>query len=152
MSYRESTSEPTEQLITQIGQKNVVLLLDNAEHLVSIGQMLEQILESCPNLRILLTSRERLGVLGETVFPLGGFADDESALELLDLACRRTGTDFVWQTKTAIKICDALERFPLAIELAAAMIKCFPCNNQIMTPPIAVSATIKAARNSVSES
>ncbi len=126
MSYRESSSNPLEQLQNQIGQKNVVLLLDNAEHLISIGTMLETLLESCPNLRILLTSRERLGVLGETVFPLGGFADDESALELLDLACRRTGTVFTWQTKTALKICNALERFPLAIELAAAMIGVLP--------------------------
>ncbi len=126
MSYRESSSNPLEQLQSQIGQKNVVLLLDNAEHLISVGTMLETLLESCPNLRILLTSRERLGVLGETVFPLGGFADDESALELLDLACRRTGTVFTWQTKTALKICDALERFPLAIELAAAMIGVLP--------------------------
>ncbi len=126
MSYRESTSEPLEQLKTQIGLKNIVLLLDNAEHLVSIGETLEHLLESCPNLKILLTSRERLGVLGETVFPLEGFADDESALELLDLACRRTGTNFVWHTKTAIKICNLLERFPLAIELAAALITVLP--------------------------
>jgi hypothetical protein len=126
MSYRESVSEPLEQLQKQIGQKNMVLLLDNAEHLVSIGEMLLGLLESCPNLRVLLTSRERLGVLGETVFPLEGFQDDESALELLDLACRRTGTAFAWQTKTAIKICNLLERFPLAIELAAALITVLP--------------------------
>jgi predicted ATPase len=126
MSYRESASEPLEQLKIQIGQKQMVLLLDNAEHLVSIGEMLEQLLESCPNLRILLTSRERLGVLGEMVFPLGGFADDESALELLEIASKRTGTNFIWHTKTAIKICALLERFPLAIELAAALVAVLP--------------------------
>ena len=61
----------TEGLVEMIGEKPVLLVLDNCEHLVDgCAALTHTLLTECPNLRILIGSRERLRIAGETVSPL----------------------------------------------------------------------------------
>ena len=60
-----------EVLIESLGSRRVVLVLDNCEHVVDeVAKLADVLLRACPDLRILATSRERLGIGGEAVFQL----------------------------------------------------------------------------------
>ena len=115
----------------------MLLLLDNCEHLgPDIGRLAEMILRSCPGVRILATSRVRLGVEGEVLLRLqplslpstdeGVPAGDLRASEALQLFIARLDAlsgDREWTAErlaTAASICLKLEGLPLALELAAA--------------------------------
>ena len=100
-------------LVDHIGGREMLLLLDNLEQIVAVGPELASLLEACPNLHLLVTSRELLRVRGELEFPVLPLADREA----MDLFCERARTapdDTIWQ------LCRALDNLPLAIELAAA--------------------------------
>ncbi len=63
-----------EQVLRQLHDKVICLVLDNFEHLVAVAPFLTQLLEGAPHLSLLVTSRVRLNVLAERVYPLGGLA------------------------------------------------------------------------------
>ena len=118
-----------------------VLLLDNCEHLVdTVAGFAVQLLAACPGLRILATSRERLGVTGEVLLPLVGLALPVAGAGTLEVAgqsaavrlfvARAGAVDpaFVLTDDTVgavITICRELDGLPLAIELAAAHANAF---------------------------
>ncbi len=114
------------QLKQRINQTKTLLVLDNFEHLLEFAPQLLELLKTCPALQILITSRERLNVLGETVLPLSGFLSDAVALEFLSACALRCGIQLEPQNPTALKICNLLERYPLALELAAALTPVLP--------------------------
>jgi predicted ATPase/class 3 adenylate cyclase len=100
-------------LTEHIGERELLLLLDNLEQVVEAAPDLASLLETCPNLSLLTTSRELLRVRGEVEFPVPALADPE-AVELFS-ARARTEPD-----ETAYELCRALDNLPLALELAAA--------------------------------
>ena len=107
--------------------KQVLLILDNCEHLVEeCAALAERLLASCPDLRILATSREPLGVIGEAVFRIGSLSVDDEAIRLfVDRATLvdpafATGTD---EQAAIVEICRRLDGIPLAVELAAAKVR-----------------------------
>ena len=117
-----------------VGSRQLLLLLDNCEHLVqACAEFVHVLLEHCPALRILATSREVLGVPGEVVWPVPPlslpkptrpqqFADSE-AVRLFVERARAANPRFAVtdQSLTAlVEVCRALDGLPLAIELAAA--------------------------------
>jgi len=107
-----------------------VLVLDNCEHLVdAAAELVLTLLECCPELRVLATSREPLGVDGETVLGLGplpivtGDGADGPAVDLLLSRVRSARPDWSPSAEEKIsarEICTALDGLPLALELAAA--------------------------------
>ena len=102
-----------EELARYIGERELLLLLDNLEQVVNAAPELARLVELCPNLRLLVTSRELLRVRGEieySVPPLG----EPDAVELF---CRRSG---VAAGADVEELCRRLDNLPLAIELAAA--------------------------------
>ena len=108
-------------LTEHIGDKQLLLLLDNFEHLVAAAEQLAPLLAACPNLTLLVTSREPLHLAGEqevAVDPLG--ADD--AVELFLTRAVAARRDFRADGEVA-EICARLDHLPLAIELAAARVK-----------------------------
>jgi predicted ATPase/DNA-binding CsgD family transcriptional regulator len=126
-----------DSLCLHLGPWEVLLVLDNCEHLVdACASLAEALLRSCPRLRILATSRETLGVPGETLFgvpPLSlpdphRLSDVESlaryeATGLFVERARAVKPDFSLTTSNApavAQICYRLDGIPLAIELAAA--------------------------------
>jgi len=128
-----------ESLLDTLGEKDMLLLLDNCEHLIdAVASLTIAFLDSCPRMRVLATSRERLGVTGEltmlvpslsvpgaeeapTVEELEGY---ESARLFADRASKRhPGFELTPENAQAVaQVCSRLEGIPLAIELAAARV------------------------------
>lgn len=130
--------EPTERLVAAIREREMVLVLDNCEHVVEQAAVFaHRLLGECRRLRILATSREPLGITGEAlwpVLPLGLPAPDADlgevasapAVLLLRERARAARQDLVVDTATLAtmaRICRVLDGMPLAIELAATRLR-----------------------------
>jgi predicted ATPase/DNA-binding CsgD family transcriptional regulator len=106
-----------------LAERDVLLVLDNCEHVVEeCAELAAVLLRSCPQVRVLATSREPLEVDGETVWRLDQL-DAEDARRLFLQRARRRRPDFLPDEEDDViigKICERLDRLPLAIELAAA--------------------------------
>ncbi|MEM7128797.1 MAG: BTAD domain-containing putative transcriptional regulator [Chloroflexota bacterium] len=125
---------PEQQLQDFFHAKTVLLILDNMEQLVDGADLLSRFLQGAPNLKILVTSRERLRLRDETVFLLTGLAltedgsavhEDDDAVQLFYKTAQRIQPDFAItdeHTQLIGKICRLVEGMPLAILLAASWI------------------------------
>jgi len=100
-------------LADAIGEREMLLVLDNLEQVVEAAPELSDLLEACRNLRLLVTSRERLRVRGEVDFPVPPLADPEA----MELFCIRSRLE---AEPTIAELCRRLDNLPLAVELAAA--------------------------------
>ena len=99
-----------------------LLVLDNFEQVLPAATVVAEILEACPSLKILVTSRSRLDIYGEQEFPVTTLAQD-SAIELFAQRAAAVWPDFAITSENATaiqEICLRLDGLPLAIELAAA--------------------------------
>ncbi len=117
-----------------------LVLLDNCEHLVEpLARRLPELLRRCPGVGILATSRERIGIPNETVWPVRPLAlpagDDLTeapampAVELFLQRARAVRPDFVLDESTVaavVGICRRVDGLPLALELAAAQLSVLP--------------------------
>ncbi|MFI5696306.1 ATP-binding protein [Kribbella sp. NPDC051586] len=107
-------------LIEHLQQRRSLLVLDNCEHVVDeVAALAEQLLRTCPEVTILATSRERLGVPAETTVLLPPLDD---ATKLFADRARAVDPDFTAPDDDLAEICARLDGMPLAIELAAARI------------------------------
>jgi predicted ATPase/class 3 adenylate cyclase len=108
-------------LAEHIGDRRLLLLLDNFEHLTRAAADLAPLLATCPNLTILVTSRQPLHLAGEHEFAVDPLTRTDAAELFLTraVAARR---DFAANGEVA-QICERLDHLPLAIELAAARVK-----------------------------
>lgn len=100
-----------------------LVVVDNAEHVVEeVADQLGHVLQACPSLTVLVTSREALGVDGELVVPLGPLSEDEATELFLERArAVRPSVPIDIENLAAIAwLCARLDHLPLAIELAAA--------------------------------
>ncbi|MDH5223340.1 MAG: hypothetical protein OEW46_01020 [Actinomycetota bacterium] len=106
-----------EGLVEHIGERAMLLVLDNLEQVIDAGSAIADLVEACPNLAVLATSRERLRVRGEVEFEVRPLAGSEA----VEMFLARAG---LAQADDAIdRLCGALDEMPLAIELAAARAK-----------------------------
>ena len=136
----------TEKLIRVLRAKSMLLIIDNCEHLLdACAQLTHALLSSCPNLKILTTSREPLGITGEAQYhvPPLGLPDlqqilekllDFESVQLFEERARLVQGNFSLTMENAssvTQICHRLDGIPLAIELAAARV------NQFSTEQIA---------------
>jgi predicted ATPase len=103
-------------LVEHIGDKGLFLLLDNLEQVVEAAPELSTLLGRCPNLTLLVTSRELLRVEGEVEYPVLPLA----APEAIALFCERTKLEI---SREVGELCARLDNLPLAVELAAARTK-----------------------------
>jgi predicted ATPase/predicted negative regulator of RcsB-dependent stress response len=117
------------RLAELIGERELLVLLDNCEHVITAAATVaEELLSRCPNLRLLATSREGLRVPGEILWPVPPLRPDD-ATELFEARVRAAGTrvELTEETRQLIAdICERLDGLPLAIELAAARTRAFP--------------------------
>jgi predicted ATPase/class 3 adenylate cyclase len=104
-----------------IGEKALLLLLDNFEQVIAAGADVAQLLATCPNLDVLVTSRERLHVTGEQEYPVAPFVHEEGVGFFLARA-RAVEPDFE-PDESVSEVCRRLDNLPLALELAAARVK-----------------------------
>jgi predicted ATPase/DNA-binding CsgD family transcriptional regulator len=126
-----------ETLLAHLQGRDLLLVLDNCEHLAEACQVLVgRIVSGCERARVLCTSRQRLGITGEAVVPVSGLEipptvaqlpaaslAEVAALRLLVDRAQAVAPEFVLTEENregAIEICRRLDGLPLAIELAAA--------------------------------
>jgi predicted ATPase len=100
-------------LAEHIGARELLLLLDNLEQVIDAAPELAALVEGCPNLVLLVTSRELLRVRGEVEYPVPPLAERE-AVDLFRARSRLPADDSV------AELCRRLDNLPLAVELAAA--------------------------------
>jgi predicted ATPase len=100
-------------LVEHIGERDLLLLLDNIEQVVDAAPELSSLLQHCSNLRLLVTSRELLRVQGEVEYPVRPLAGSEA----VELFCARSRVE---ADETVAELCHRLDNLPLAVELAAA--------------------------------
>lgn len=108
----------TDDVVGFIGQKHLLLLLDNFEQVVVAAPEVAALLARCRNARILVTSREQLRVAAECVYVLPALDTGDAVTLFLDRA-RSGGTDLL-ESAVVADICRRLDGLPLAVELAAA--------------------------------
>jgi predicted ATPase/DNA-binding SARP family transcriptional activator len=130
----------TEILADALQRKSILIILDNCEHLVAAcADLTTALLRTCPNLRVLATSREALGVMGEITWrvpslsvpdpqhlpPLDRFTEYEAVRLFIDRAAATTPKFAVTRSNApaVAQVCHRLDGIPLAIELAAARVK-----------------------------
>jgi predicted ATPase/DNA-binding SARP family transcriptional activator len=121
------------QILDYLRRQSILLVLDGCESITGNTDDLSVILEKAPNVRVLATSRQRLGLRSERVFPVEGLSvpqtaedmrsDGMEALRLFLERAEQAGADFhhtVADYEPVVRICKIVEGMPLGIELAAA--------------------------------
>ncbi len=135
------------QLIEFIGQRQLLLLLDNFDELLSGATWLNQLLTACPRLKLLITSREPLNLYAEWRYPLAGLpypnpaelstlslpeAAQFPAVQLFVQVAQRVKPDFAYTAENGAAIshiCQLVEGSPLALEMAAGWVRLMACDH-----------------------
>jgi predicted ATPase/DNA-binding NarL/FixJ family response regulator len=138
LAIKEASEQPLpETLVHHLGDRSVLLVLDNCEHLIeACGRLIHHLLDRCPALSLLTTSRERLDVEGEVPWrvpslvlpgetdPAATLMGSEAAqLFAVRASAARPGYRVGDDAATVAAICHRLDGIPLAIELAAARMR-----------------------------
>lgn len=139
-------SHPQQQLLNYLREKRLLLILDNFEHLLSGIDFVTAVLQQAPDVKLLVTSRERLNLQSEWVLPVSGLAypvetiadtavadgchpspTTYSAIQLFLQAAQRSAPGFEVDLPAIATICQSVDGLPLGIELAAAWVRALPC-------------------------
>lgn len=133
-----SRDEPTIQIINYLREKNMLLIMDNFEHIIEGADIVSRILKNTENVKFLITSREILKIQGEWNYDLKGFGypgddakfEEYDGVKLFVNGVRRAKPDFRLSDDDKywiIRICRMVQGLPLAIEIASAWIKVLSC-------------------------
>ncbi|HSK19562.1 MAG TPA: tetratricopeptide repeat protein, partial [Longimicrobiales bacterium] len=130
-----SREDPLSELKSYLHAKQMLLVLDNFEHLTSAAAHLTTLLDDAPGLRMLVTSRERLNLRHESLIALEGLPLCDAdvgcdAVELFVAGARRLDRHFELTAdnrEDITRICALLDGIPLAIELASAWVRALSC-------------------------
>ncbi len=117
-----------ERLVDHLRGRPTLLLLDNCEHVVrEAARVAERLLIGCDDIRILTTSREALGVRGESVWVVPPMSSDDAVALFTNRAANASGPATSDDTIDVVtEICARLDGLPLAIELAAGRVRAIP--------------------------
>lgn len=129
---------PAEQVAGALREREILLVLDNVEQLLAGVTFLAELLDRAPDVQLIATSRERLGLRGEWVVEVGGLelpgpevsAARSSAVQLFAHSARRVRPDFEVGPDTledVVRVCRLTGAMPLGIELAAAWLPTLSC-------------------------
>ena len=120
-------SSPVNTLVRFIGDRPMLLAVDNCEHLPdACAALAAALLGQCPAVKLLATSREPIRAVGEITWQVPSLSLDDEAIELFIDRARQVRPDFAVtddNAATVSEICGRLDGMPLAIELAAARIR-----------------------------
>jgi predicted ATPase len=126
---QESTVEPLDRVSDYLREHAALIILDNCEHLIDeVASFADSLLRSCPDVQLLLTSREGVAVTGEVLWRVPSLRVDEdaAAIELFADRARTVRPQFAVNDQnrsTIADLCERLDGIPLAIELATARLK-----------------------------
>ena len=133
-----SKTDGKTQLFNYLEKRQILLVLDNIEHLLDSTDLLIEILTHAPDIKLLITSRERLNIREEWVVSVAGMtfpthhneidANRYSALQLFIQSARRASPAFVFKdhVPAVAHICQLVEGMPLGIELAVSWLRVMP--------------------------
>lgn len=137
-----SREEPKHQLINYLMEKELLLIFDSFEHLMTGTDFVTELLEKTHNLKVLITSRERLNIAGEHIFEVTGMMvptsdsisdlDHYDAVQLFLENVKRLHADYSPSDddkKCIVHICRLLGGMPLGIELASSWIRYMDCKD-----------------------
>jgi predicted ATPase/class 3 adenylate cyclase/DNA-binding CsgD family transcriptional regulator len=123
----QNGSSAVDTIVRFIGERQMLIVLDNCEHLPdATASLMAELLGACRALRLLATSREPAGVAGEVTFLVPSLSLADEAIELFTDRARRVRPHFTITGDNAAsvtEICRRLDGMPLAIELAAARVR-----------------------------
>jgi len=133
--------DPLERVVLAIGDKQILLVLDNIDHLEGAGEVVSRLVAGCPRLDLITTSRERLDLVEEWLLPIDGFpspavgidlatATSYDAVQLFVRRAERLRPSFYLAEQDlpyVITICRLVDGLPLGIELAAAWLRLLSC-------------------------
>jgi predicted ATPase/DNA-binding SARP family transcriptional activator len=122
----EREVEPRQQLLDYLRHKRMLLILDNFEHLLDGAGLVADVLHAAAGVKVLATSRARLNLQSEHLFPVAGMSLPDSAVELFVSSARRVQPYFGLTAKNltdVTRICRLVEGMPLGILLAAAWVQ-----------------------------
>lgn len=137
------SSDPKLQVQRYLQDKDVLLILDNFEHLLSATSEIVALLDAAPNLKILLTSREILNVSQEWVWTLTGLGfpqavdhDDNqqyAAVKMFTASARHIDPSFDLDAEYehVIRICQLVEGIPLALKMASSWLRSLTCEQLV---------------------
>ena len=132
-------ADPVVQVSNFLQTKEILLVVDNMEHLLEGGNLLGEILQQTQKTKMLVTSRESLRMQWEWLFEVQGLPvpeggdtnlEENSAAVLFIQRARQASQDFSWESEDAeaiIHICKLVGGLPLAIELAASWVRLLSC-------------------------
>ncbi|UCH24388.1 MAG: tetratricopeptide repeat protein [Trueperaceae bacterium] len=139
--FQQSGRSQKQQVKDYLANKEILLILDNFEHLLDGANIVTELLSSAPRLKILVTSRQRIDQAGETLFNLHGMslpasgsheeAAQAPAVELFRQYARRVRPDFELTAENlhhVVEICRLLQGMPLGILLAAQWVTILTSN------------------------
>jgi predicted ATPase/Tfp pilus assembly protein PilF len=137
---QQGKTEALTQLTNFIAERNILLVLDNFEHLSEGSSLLSELLSKCPKLILLVTSRERLNLEEEHVFTLEGLSYPEilsvnaklsEAVQLFIERAQQVQPRFEIDKNLndVIRICGLVEGLPLGIELSASWVRMMSCKD-----------------------
>jgi predicted ATPase/DNA-binding SARP family transcriptional activator len=135
----QAGTSPVEALTARLGPTGALIVLDNCEHVLdACAELATELLDRCPHVRVLATSREPLGLAEEVLWPVLGLSmpstEDEAGADVASASRSESVQLFVDRVRAArpefelttgnveavVRVCRQLEGIPLALELAAA--------------------------------
>ena len=117
--------DPVARLVSGLTERRILLVLDNCEHVVDgAARLARRLLAACPGLRMLATSREALGLTGESLCPLPPLATPDT-IRLFEERAHAVRPGYRLDAGAVGRICAAVDGLPLGIELAAARLRSF---------------------------
>ncbi|MEZ4619239.1 MAG: BTAD domain-containing putative transcriptional regulator [Caldilineaceae bacterium] len=135
----QGAESPLDGVLDFLQDREMLLLLDNFEHLLDGAALVSTLLDETATLKIVITSRERLNLQEEWIFELGGlpliseqegYGEENEAVALFLQSARRVRQDFVPSPadEAAIRqLCQLVDGMPLGIELAATWVRLLGC-------------------------
>lgn len=151
---------PGAQLLDALREKQMLLILDNFEHVLEATAWLAELHAAAPGVQCLVTSRERLDLYEEWLFPVQGlrWVDDgaasaaapSEAAQLFVQSAQRTAPTFSLTPETSphvARLCEIVEGMPLALELAAGWVRMMSCETIVTQIATQLDFLTTSARN-----
>jgi predicted ATPase len=125
VDIREQAGDPVAALTAALRPREMLLVIDNAEHLREAAALYVDLLAAAPRLKLLITSRAVLHLSGERVYPVEPLAQDAAMALFRERAQAAEPRFEAGESESPVihGICERLDRLPLAIELAATRIR-----------------------------
>lgn len=133
LAIQNLTTDLMAQISSHLHSRELLLILDNFEHLIDAAELVTHLICNAPRLKILITSRQRLALLEEWLLPISGLLNkdgwtSEAGRLFVSSALRvEPGFTTAGQEEAITAICDQVEGLPLALELAASWTRVMSC-------------------------